>query len=92
MGGQEAAQSKAEMDEVADRTAVIAGRLKDIYAKSVHPVEKRYQYDYFFESPFMTDVEFDGMWTVLRWVIIVVFVLLLPFCSRPSDVCLCFDL
>lgn len=55
-----AAQSKAEMDEVADRTAVIASRLKDLYAKSVHPVEKRYQYDYFFESPFMTDVEFDG--------------------------------
>lgn len=53
--------TKAEMDEVADRTAVIAGRLKDLYAKSVHPVEKRYQYDYFFESPFMTDVEFDGM-------------------------------
>lgn len=64
MGGHEAAQSNAEMDEVADRTAVIASRLKDIYAKSVHPVEKRYQYDYFFESPFMTDVEFDGMWTV----------------------------
>ena len=56
-----AAASKAEMDEVADRTAVIAGRLKDLYAKSVYPVEKRYQYDYFFESPFMTDVEFDGM-------------------------------
>ena len=57
-----AANSKAEMDEVADRTAVIAGRLKELYAKSVHPVEKRYQYDYFFESPFMTDVEFDGMY------------------------------
>ena len=64
MGGNSvaAAQSQAEMDEVADRTAVIANRLKDLYAKSVHPVEKRYQYDYFFESPFMTDVEFDGTW------------------------------
>ena len=62
MGGSTAAaaQTKAEMDEVADRTAVIAGKLKQLYAKSVHPVEKRYQYDYFFESPFMTDVEFDG--------------------------------
>lgn len=54
------AQTKAQMDEVADRTAVIANRLKELYSKSVHPVEKRYQYDYFFESPFMTDVEFDG--------------------------------
>eukprot|EP00977_Amphora_coffeiformis_P007169 scaffold1564_cov174-Amphora_coffeaeformis.AAC.7 len=54
------AESQAQMDEVADRTAIIANRLKDLYAKSVHPVEKRYQYDYFFESPFLTDVEFDG--------------------------------
>lgn len=62
IGGNSAqvAASTAEMDEVADRTAVIANRLKEIYSKSVHPVEKRYSYDYFFESPFMTDVEFDG--------------------------------
>jgi hypothetical protein len=47
-------------DETADRTAMIAGRLKLIYKKSVYPVEKKYQYDYFYESPLMTDVEFDG--------------------------------
>ena len=48
------------VDEVADRTSIITGRLKTIYRKTVLPVEKRFQYDYFYESPFMTDVEFDG--------------------------------
>jgi N-terminal EH-domain containing protein len=52
--------SQADMDETADRTQQIANRLKDIYATSVHPVEKRYRYDYFFESPYLTNVEFDG--------------------------------
>lgn len=47
-------------DEIADRTSVITARLKTIYRKSVLPVEKRYSYDYFYESPLMTDVEFDG--------------------------------
>jgi hypothetical protein len=47
-------------DETADRTSFITGRLKAIYRKTVLPVEKRYQYDYFYESPFLTDVEFDG--------------------------------
>jgi hypothetical protein len=47
-------------DETADRTSVITARLKTIYRKSVYPVEKRYKYDYFYESPLMTDVEFDG--------------------------------
>ena len=46
--------------ELADRTNVITGKLKQIYRKSVLPVEKRYKYDYFYESPLMTDVEFDG--------------------------------
>jgi hypothetical protein len=49
-----------QADEVNDRTAFITGRLKAIYRKTVLPVEKRYQYDYFYESPFLTDVEFDG--------------------------------
>jgi len=53
------------MDEVADRTAMIADRLKDVYKASVEPVEKRYRYDYFFESPFLTDVEFDSKPMVL---------------------------
>ena len=47
-------------DEIADRTSVITGRLKSIYRKVVLPVEKRYRYDYFYESPLLTDVEFDG--------------------------------
>lgn len=47
-------------DEVRDRTAVITGRLKQIYRKTVLPVEKRYKYDYFYESPYLSDVEFDG--------------------------------
>lgn len=47
-------------DEIADRTSVITGRLKSIYRKSVLPVEKKYRYDYFYESPLLSDVEFDG--------------------------------
>lgn len=47
-------------DELAGRTAVITARLKQMYRKNVFPVEKRYKYDYFYESPLMTDVEFDG--------------------------------
>jgi hypothetical protein len=47
-------------DEIADRTSVITARLKTIYRKTVLPVEKRYKYDYFYESPLLTDAEFDG--------------------------------
>jgi EH domain-containing protein 1 len=43
-----------------DRSAAIAARLKQIYQKSILPVEKKYRYDYFFESPLLSDVEFDG--------------------------------
>ena len=45
---------------IADRTALIAARLKAIYTKSILPVEKRHRYDYFYESPFLTEVEFDA--------------------------------
>lgn len=45
---------------IADRTSIITGRLKTIYRKSVLPVEKRFKYDYFYESPFLSDVEFDS--------------------------------
>ncbi|KAL7567558.1 hypothetical protein ACA910_016975 [Epithemia clementina (nom. ined.)] len=55
----------AVMDEAADRTAVISNKLKAIYKKSIEPVEKRYRYDYFFESPYLTDVEFDAKPMVL---------------------------
>lgn len=47
-------------DELAERTAMLSARLKQIYKKSVLPVEKRHRYDYFYESPFLTDVEFDS--------------------------------
>ena len=53
------AAAAGSIDEVADRTSVITGRLKTIYRKTVLPVEKRFKYDYFYESPFLSDVEFD---------------------------------
>jgi GTPase SAR1 family protein len=55
-----AAVSAPPNDEITDRTNVITAKLKTIYRKHVYPVEKRYKYDYFYESPFLTDVEFDG--------------------------------
>jgi EH domain-containing protein 1 len=58
--------ASAVRDEVADRTQRVADELKALYKRAVLPVEKKYRYDYFFESPFMSDVEFDGkrMWSV----------------------------
>ncbi|GAX23307.1 EH domain-containing protein 3 [Fistulifera solaris] len=55
----------AGANEVSDRTAQVAARLKQIYKKYVYPVEKKYQYDFFFESPFLSDVEFDAKPQVL---------------------------
>ena len=55
-----AAPTPVVTDEIADRTSVITGRLKTIYRKTVLPVEKKYSYDYFYESPLLTDIEFDG--------------------------------
>lgn len=55
-----AAAAEGGSDEAADRTSIIAGRLKTIYRKAVLPVEKRFKYDYFYESPFMSDAEFDS--------------------------------
>mmetsp|Transcript_24492 Transcript_24492/g.35839 ORF Transcript_24492/g.35839 Transcript_24492/m.35839 type:complete len:554 (+) Transcript_24492:91-1752(+) len=43
-----------------DRTSLICARLKAIYRKSCLPLEKKYSYDYFYESPFLSDVEFDS--------------------------------
>mmetsp|Transcript_14054 Transcript_14054/g.18329 ORF Transcript_14054/g.18329 Transcript_14054/m.18329 type:complete len:572 (+) Transcript_14054:141-1856(+) len=60
-----AGAADGKLDEVADRTAQIADRLKTVYKKSVEPVERRYRYDYFNESPFLTDVEFDAKPMVL---------------------------
>mmetsp|Transcript_7295 Transcript_7295/g.17191 ORF Transcript_7295/g.17191 Transcript_7295/m.17191 type:complete len:548 (+) Transcript_7295:72-1715(+) len=58
-------QLQAAGSELTDRTNVITGKLKQIYRKSVLPVEKRYKYDYFYESPLLTDVEFDAKPQVL---------------------------
>jgi N-terminal EH-domain containing protein len=44
-----------------DRTAKVCARLRELYQKSILPVEKKYRYDYFFDSPLLSDVEFDGM-------------------------------
>jgi hypothetical protein len=55
-----AASSSGATDEIADRTSVITARLKTIYRKAVLPVEKKYTYEYFYESPLLTDIEFDG--------------------------------
>jgi hypothetical protein len=49
----------AAMDSTAERSSKVQARLKTIYRKTVLPVEKRFQYDYFYESPFLSDVEFD---------------------------------
>eukprot|EP00521_Asterionellopsis_glacialis_P006908 CAMPEP_0195289714 /NCGR_PEP_ID=MMETSP0707-20130614/5869_1 /TAXON_ID=33640 /ORGANISM="Asterionellopsis glacialis, Strain CCMP134" /LENGTH=578 /DNA_ID=CAMNT_0040349747 /DNA_START=278 /DNA_END=2014 /DNA_ORIENTATION=+ len=51
--------------DVGDRTAAVAAQLKKIYRKAVLPLEKRYRYDYFYESPLLTDVEFDAKPQVL---------------------------
>lgn len=47
-------------DSNADRSSKVQARLKTIYKKTLLPVEKRFQYDYFYESPLLTDVEFDS--------------------------------
>lgn len=60
MGGDQNKSNDAAVDNISERTAMVAARLKSIYRKSVLPVEKRFRYDYFYESPFLTDVEFDS--------------------------------
>eukprot|EP00560_Eucampia_antarctica_P004793 CAMPEP_0197841792 /NCGR_PEP_ID=MMETSP1437-20131217/46377_1 /TAXON_ID=49252 ORGANISM="Eucampia antarctica, Strain CCMP1452" /NCGR_SAMPLE_ID=MMETSP1437 /ASSEMBLY_ACC=CAM_ASM_001096 /LENGTH=573 /DNA_ID=CAMNT_0043451593 /DNA_START=109 /DNA_END=1830 /DNA_ORIENTATION=- len=47
-------------NDLGERTALVSSRLKSIYRKAVFPVEKRFRYDFFYESPFLTDVEFDS--------------------------------
>ena len=49
-----------QQNELAERTHTIATKLKAIYKKSIMPVEKRFRYDYFYDSPIMNDIEFDG--------------------------------
>jgi EH domain-containing protein 1 len=57
--------SEEQPDAAQDKSVKISLRLKEIYKKSIYPCEKRYQYDYFYDSPFLTDVEFDAKPQVL---------------------------
>lgn len=47
-------------DEAITKTNRVSSQLKAIYTENILPAEKRYRYDYFYESPFLTDVEFDA--------------------------------
>lgn len=47
-------------DAAADKTNRAQAQLKAIYKDNILPAEKRYLYDFFYESPFLTDVEFDA--------------------------------
>jgi len=55
-----ASTAEDQQNELAERTHAIATKLKAIYKKSIMPVEKRFRYDYFYDSPIMNDIEFDG--------------------------------
>ena len=47
-------------DEATNKTNKVSAKLKAIYKDNILPAEKRYRYDFFYESPFLTDVEFDS--------------------------------
>jgi len=47
-------------EEATEKTNRVSAKLKAIYKDNILPSEKRYQYDFFYESPFLTDVEFDA--------------------------------
>lgn len=47
-------------DEAINKTNNVSAKLKAIYKDNILPAEKRYRYDFFYESPFLTDVEFDA--------------------------------
>lgn len=66
---------KMEANGNEDRSAVISARLKQIYTKSILPVEKKYRYDYFFESPLLSDVEFDGTLSINVYIYIRIYIL-----------------
>ena len=52
-------------DEASNKASIVAGKLKAIYKTNILPAEKRYQYDFFYESPFLTDTEFDAKPSVM---------------------------
>jgi len=47
-------------DEVISKTNKVSHKLKEMYKNNILPAEKRYRYDFFYESPHLTDVEFDA--------------------------------
>lgn len=47
-------------DEVMSKTNLVSSKLKAMYKDNILPAEKRYRYDFFYESPHLTDVEFDS--------------------------------
>lgn len=47
-------------DDATRKTNKVNEQLKSIYKNNILPAEKRYRYDFFDESPYMTDVEFDA--------------------------------
>ncbi|KAL7538387.1 hypothetical protein ACHAXR_011165 [Thalassiosira sp. AJA248-18] len=47
-------------DVAIDKTNRVNTKLKAIYKDNILPAEKRYRYDFFYESPYLTDVEFDA--------------------------------
>mmetsp|Transcript_8295 Transcript_8295/g.17909 ORF Transcript_8295/g.17909 Transcript_8295/m.17909 type:complete len:560 (-) Transcript_8295:344-2023(-) len=54
------AMGSRNADEVINKTNLVSTKLKAIYKDNILPAEKRYQYDFFYESPHLTDVEFDA--------------------------------
>ena len=46
--------------EAINKTSLVSEKLKAIYKDNILPSEKRYQYDFFYDSPYLTDVEFDA--------------------------------
>ncbi|KAL7544192.1 hypothetical protein ACHAWF_007571 [Thalassiosira exigua] len=47
-------------DDAVNKTNRVSAKLKAIYKDNILPAEKRYRYDFFYESPYLTDVEFDA--------------------------------
>eukprot|EP00585_Thalassiosira_rotula_P007254 CAMPEP_0196132826 /NCGR_PEP_ID=MMETSP0910-20130528/2286_1 /TAXON_ID=49265 /ORGANISM="Thalassiosira rotula, Strain GSO102" /LENGTH=548 /DNA_ID=CAMNT_0041392467 /DNA_START=184 /DNA_END=1830 /DNA_ORIENTATION=- len=47
-------------DDAINKTNIVSTKLKAIYKDNILPAEKRYRYDFFYESPHLTDVEFDA--------------------------------
>lgn len=64
-GGTSASPSSPKHSNDNDRMSRVSERLKTLYRKSLLPIEKRFKYDYFYESPLMKDVEFDSKPQVL---------------------------